>query len=269
MIIDYLGNSLINSPRKISVWEQMSLEHPEFTPAHDLFDDHEQVATLLLGNYIGFTPFTGARVMDIGANAGILTAYWAIHGADVTAYEADPVTHKLLTNMLTKNSLKANVIHAAVWTHTGEVLYAGHGNQWDDRGGRNGAIQVPIHDGFVGNLGSETDTVTVPCISLVDALGDVIWDAVKIDIEGAEFELLMSVEDQVLRDRIRYMHLEFHNDWADDALYHKLMDKLASIFDLDIFPNPHVGYPWHGRTDWARCTNKHVNVEREMRDINS
>lgn len=260
-------DSLINSPRKISVWEQVRLEHPEFTPDHDLFNDHEQVSTLLLGNYIGFTPFLGAKVMDIGANAGILTAYWAIHGADVTAYEADPVTYKLLTDMLAKNHLQANVIHAAVWTHTGTVSYSGHGNRWDDREGRNGAIQVPEHDAFVGNLGSEPDMVTVPCVSLTEALGDCVWDAVKMDIEGAEFELLMLTDTQTLQDRIRYMHLEFHSGWASDDLYRRLLDKLAIIFDLDIFPNLHVGYPWPGRTDWARCTNKHMNVKRGVGDI--
>lgn len=254
---------LINSPRKISVWERMKLEHPEFTPAHDLFNDHEQVSTLLFDNYIGFTPFPGAKVMDIGANAGILTAYWALHGADVTAYEADPITYGLLTDMLARNNLRVNVINAAVWTHTGEVSYSGHAHHWDDRDGRNGSIQVPEHDGFTGSLGSEPDMVTVPCVSLPEAIGDDIWDAVKIDIEGAEFELLLSTEDRVIRDHIRYMHLEFHNGWASDDIYRRLMDKLEGIFDLDIFPNPHVGYAWHGRTDWARCTNKTLGRKRD------
>lgn len=247
----------IRETRKSAVWEQVRIEHPEFTPGHAVFDDPETVATLVLGDYIGFTPFPGAQVMDIGANAGILTAYWALNGANVTAYEADPVTYKLLTDMLAKNSLHVNAINAAVWTYAGEVIYSGH---WMDCGGiqagRNGSIQIPAHAGFTNNIGSEPDTISILCVSLAQAIGGIVWDAVKMDIEGAEFELLLATDHQVIRDHVRYMHLELHNGCATDDLYHKLMDKLASIFDLDIYPNPHEDHPWYGRTDWARCTNK-------------
>lgn len=234
----------------------MAQEHPEFQRSHAVMNDPWQVEGLLLGDYIGFQPFPGARVMDIGANAGILTAYWALNGANVTAYEADPVTYSILTGMLHENGLSVNAVHSAVWTYTGAIPFKGRDSELGESKGRNGAIQVPQHDGFVGNLGQEQIMVTVPCISLTEAIGDRIWDCVKFDIEGAEFELLMHVESAVLRDHVRYMHVELHNGWASDDLYRRLIDKLETLFEIQGSICDHKEDQWYGRYHWMQLTNR-------------
>ncbi len=237
------------------IWQNMSQVHPEFQRSHAVMNDPWQVEGLLLGDYIGFCPFPGAIVMDIGANAGILTAYWALNGANVTAYEADPVTYAILTAMLDNNKLIVNAVHGAVWTYTGEIMFKGSGNECQGSKGRNGAIQVPQHGAFTGNLGQEQDMVTIPCVSLVEALGDKIWDCVKFDIEGAEFELLMNADLRVF-DRVRYMHVELHNGWASDDLYHRLVDKLGTVFEIKGSVCDHKNDPWHGRYHWVQLTNR-------------
>ena len=167
------------------VWSRMAREHPEFTHAHDLFDDPAPIAALLLGDYIGFTPFPGARVMDVGANVGILTAYWALNGCYVVAYEADHCTWRLLNEMLVATDLARNVIalNQAMWKCDGEIPFVGRSGS-GVISNRNGAVQVP----GVGD--SAMDAPKVKCISFQHALYGHPWDAVKMDIEGSELEAL-------------------------------------------------------------------------------
>jgi FkbM family methyltransferase len=243
---------MFSDDRRTTVWERVYSEHPEFTHAHDPFDDYEAVANLVLGDCIGFKPFPGARVMDIGANVGILTSFWALNGASVRAYEADPVTYDILLSTLVSNGLtdKVEAINAAVWVCDGIVPFVGRSSSW--RGMcRNGSIQSVTEE-----YKSLPSTANVPCISLSNALGDVVWDAVKIDIEGAEFSVLSSVSDDLLC-HIRYMQIELHHDAASDAQYHKMMNKLKGIFKITGgYMDEHLDSPLKGRYHWVQLTSE-------------
>jgi len=240
-----MSNTLTAAQRQSAesrVWSRIAATWPKFTRAHDIFNDPFQVDTLLLGDFLGWQPFPGARVMDIGANAGIVSAWCAVYDAQVTAYEADPITAKLVEDMVHFTGLyeRLTVINAAIWTHEGTVPY--HGNGWDDsRGsGRNGAIQIV--GGGVDGTGDMTpgvfrgntpvihpDTPHVPCTTLAAAIGNTRWDFVKMDIEGAEFQVLLSTPDEALY-QIDFLQIEFHNGWADSLVYARVMDKLSQIF---------------------------------------
>jgi FkbM family methyltransferase len=224
------------------VWSRMASRWPKFTRAHDIFNDPHQVETLLLDNFLGWSPSPGAIVMDIGANAGIVSAWCALYGAWVAAYEADPVTAQLVRNMAAVTGIDSylEVVNAAIWTHDGTVPY--HGNSWDDdRGrGRNGAIQIVgggvdgTRDMTPGAFRGNTpvihdDTPRVPCISLSTAIGGNRWDFVKMDIEGAEFQTLLATPDTSLW-LIDFLQIEFHNGWADDVVYGQVIEKLSKLF---------------------------------------
>ena len=193
-----------------SVWGRVAKMHPEFTRAHDALGHAAAVESLVLNNFIGFLPFEDARVMDLGANAGLLTALWALNGCRVTAYEADPVTYGILRGMLVSTGLlgKVNPVNAAVWTFTGQIPFRGDEQHYPDGKCllRNGAVQITgagkYGDGdntpgrFRGNVREVTDDVErIPCISLEDAISDANWDCIKVDIEGAEFQVLLAVPD--------------------------------------------------------------------------
>jgi hypothetical protein len=62
------------------VWSRVAKEHPEFTRAHDIFNNPWSVQHHVLDNEQGFVPFPGAKVLDLGANVGVCTAYWALNG---------------------------------------------------------------------------------------------------------------------------------------------------------------------------------------------
>jgi FkbM family methyltransferase len=174
-----------------------------------------------------FQPFSGAKVLDIGANLGFVTAFWALNGANVTSYEADPETYRIMIDMFAEIGIDVNSINAAVWTHAGEVRFKGLSHMSSGGFCRNGALEIFEYAG---------DVIAVPCVTFAQALGDTVWDCVKMDIEGAEFEVLMSTPLEAMKG-IKYMNLELHKDeyapghgWMMAAQVEALREKLEKIF---------------------------------------
>lgn len=247
------------------------MECPLFTHAYDSFNDPWMVENLILDNeYIGFRPSKDALVMDIGANAGIWTAFCAVGGARVVAFEADPVTFTVLNEMIKRTGLTERVtaVNSAIWTYSGECAFSGRGGDEDARCAyRNGALQIVgagVHGSgdmtpgkFRGNTPSIIPSMDkVKCISFEEALGDSVWDFVKIDIEGAEYQVLLSTPSEVLRDHVRAMHVELHGGWADKEVNAALVAKLEEIFNLygtkDNVPESEL----FGRWNWLRLLNR-------------
>jgi FkbM family methyltransferase len=220
------------------VWERMAKEHPEFKREYDISNDPWGVEDLVCDNEQGFTPFPGAKVMDVGAANGVLSAFWALNGAQVVAYEANPEMCELLADMVKRTNLtNVEVKNAAVWTHTGTVVFSGW--KFTDRKGyiaRNGVIETPT--GVLQDLANikaaniERQKVEVPCVSLTEAIGDAIWDFVKIDIEGAEYGLLMDISNDVLKKRVRSMQVEYHPWGASPEQFAVLDKKMSEVFNL-------------------------------------
>lgn len=171
-----------------------------------------------------FKPFSGARILDIGANLGMVTAFWSMNGADVTSYEADPETYKIMTDMFARIDIKAKVINKAIWIYDGLVSFRGVEIRDGERVCRNGQIE------------QNSESVSVPCTTLAAALGDTVWDCVKIDIEGAEYEVLMNTNLDAMKN-IRYMNLELHEEkyyssWMTPSQREELRGKLSKIFEI-------------------------------------
>jgi FkbM family methyltransferase len=165
-----------------------------------------------------------------------------LNGCHVKAYEADPDTYAVLTDMLYRNRLipRVDPVNAAIWTHTGFCPFEGRSYTSDIAHGRNGAVQVlgagPNGNGDMtpglpwGNTKNADSSPMIPCISFELALGSQRWDFVKMDIEGAEFQVLLATPERSLRN-IDFLQVEFHNGWADDVIYNSVIEKLENIFD--------------------------------------
>ena len=219
----------------MEVWSHVRASHPEFTELHDISGNYHSVREIVLGGSLGwagvhqrFKPRPGMRVMDIGANAGIFSAFCAANGAEVTAYEPFVAAYLLLTKMIEKSSLGhlVKAVNKAVWTHTGDVRYIGNITSLD------GACTV--FNGGLETAGvpwTREDILNAPvvsCISLNDAIGDQEWDCVKIDIEGAEAEVIINASLHTL-ERIKFMYAEFH-PWIPRAHYDSMIQKLQDVF---------------------------------------
>jgi FkbM family methyltransferase len=154
---------------------------------------------------------------------------------DVTSYEADPETYRLATEMFQQLNLKVEAVNIAIWSHPGHIGFKGVGHMDGNRSCRNGQVD------------SSSGSVLVPCITLVQALGDKIWDCVKIDIEGSEFEVLMNTDPDALGN-IKYMNLEIHEQkydpaWMTQDQVQQLRNKLKHIFEIR--PSVYSTGHWH------------------------
>jgi FkbM family methyltransferase len=182
-----------------------------------------------------FQPFPGARVLDLGMNLGIVAGFWAMNQVDVTSYEADPETYKIATDMFVRLDLKVQAVNAAVWSHPGTIGFKSISHVDGDRHCRNGQIDY------------SQDAILVPSITLAQALDDKVWDCVKIDIEGAEFQALMNTDLEALKN-VKYINLEiheqkYHPDWMTPSQVQQLQNKLEQAFEIrsSVYSTGH----WH------------------------
>jgi FkbM family methyltransferase len=222
-----------------TVWNEVAVACPEFTHEHDVSDNFHAVGEIVLGGSLTwkatnnfFYPRPGKRVMDVGANAGIYSAFCGIHGASVDAYEPFPEVYDLLKGMVGRTGLAGNVKthNKAIWTYTGSVAYIGHRIVNPDVTSYNGGL---LSSGVHWTTADFDRAIWTDCISFEDAIGGEEWDCVKMDVEGAEFEILLATPEEALR-KIKFMYAEFH-DWAEQDLHDETMKKLRSIFNVHTF----------------------------------
>jgi FkbM family methyltransferase len=130
----------------------------------------------------------GATVVDVGANIGMYTLHAARAvgaGGTVHSFEPTPAIHRLLSDNVQVNGFKeAGVVHlhaAALSDVEGEAELA----VYADNNGHNSLFRKAPGD----------DVVTVPLHRLDAVLGhDARVDVVKIDVEGAELQVLRGMQ---------------------------------------------------------------------------
>jgi FkbM family methyltransferase len=137
------------------------------------------------------------RILDLGGNIGLATAYFARRwpGAAIAVVEPMPGNLALLRRNLAALAPAARLFEGAISPEPGTIRMEQSAIDSEHRvaaDGTGGAVEVAAHS--VG--------------SLMEAMG---WDAVdlvKMDIEGFENVLLREKADWV--DRVRAMVLEIH-----------------------------------------------------------
>src|SRR5262245_18952163 len=145
----------------------------------------------------------GDTVVDVGANHGFASCYFAQRGARVIAFEPDPANYELLVENVTANDLQDRIrsFPCAV----------------ADRGGRANLRRSPdlgggfstIHDRFAASgFFTITDTVEVRTVTVGGLeLGRI--RLLKLDCEGSELDIVRSL-DRTLRDTIDSLAIEYH-----------------------------------------------------------
>jgi FkbM family methyltransferase len=155
------------------------------------------------------------RVLDCGANIGV-ASIWIKRQyprARITAFEADPAIFTVLQRNLQRNNFTdIEAVHAAVWRDAQPITFRSEGTD-------SGAI-----DQVAAN--TPGTVCQVPAVRLRDYL----WngapvDLLKLDIEGAEGEVLADAVDAL--DRVRAIHLEVHDFDAGRRLLPGCLDLLG------------------------------------------
>ncbi len=152
----------------------------------------------------------GDLALDCGANQGVVTARLAATGADVVAYEPDPwaVARLRETFAETRN---VTVIQAAVARRAGTATLRRAAAFAEDPG--RGSVRSTILDG--GRAIDDDAGIEVACLSFSEEIARHLRDRseiafVKMDVEGAELEILEDLTTDDGIEPIRCLVAETH-----------------------------------------------------------
>jgi FkbM family methyltransferase len=161
-------------------------------------------------------PETCNTIVDAGANIGAFSLYCAgrAPGATIHALEPFPSTRARLTQTLDENGLNSRV-------KVYEVALADPGS--------GGASRHMSNEGPSQSRGTMPEAVAGSVAVRVSSLEQFLDDAgiaqadfLKMDVEGAEHEVIHSTSPAVMR-RFREIALEYHPNGSADDLFRKLV----------------------------------------------
>ncbi len=180
------------------------------------------------------------RIIDIGANVGFFAIFAASTFPEATIYAYEPIAvnfEQLRHNQKLNPQANIQCFKIAVCSHTGDV-----------------ALTFDPNDSFttaasiLKNPGTGHITQHVPCTSLFDIFKSHRLDAcelIKIDCEGAEYDILYSCPEAVLR-RIDQMVIEVHEGNAP----HQNIGSLSKHLNRSGFETEQIGHMlWANRLD--------------------
>jgi FkbM family methyltransferase len=171
------------------------------------------------GYHLPTFPLPHARtILDLGANAGYTAASFAAEypNATIVAVEMDADNASLCERNVEQFGSRCRVLHAAIWSTSGPILYGGNN----------------VHDYSIGSGGHSTRTTEATTIEdLLDRLELTQVDYLKMDIEGAEASVLRSPIRWA--SRVRSLSVEVHPPATMEQCRHDLIE---NGFDCRVHP---------------------------------
>lgn len=167
------------------------------------------------GTQIVFDVLRGETWLDLGANIGAFTVFAGKQGATVQAYEPFDESFEVLKLNRTLHAVKGKdhqlaVVGGASGVATMSVMK--NGNFW-----RNSIVK--------GKRGERSAAV---CSVNIEEIITKEIDGVKLDVEGAEFEIIESVRNW---RRVKKLVLEYSFDYDNDMKnFYRRMDILRKHF---------------------------------------
>jgi len=160
--------------------------------------------------------------LDLGANIGTFTVQAALLGAKVIAFEPEPENYKLLLENISLNKVEDRVIshQAAISMKTGTSdLYLGSSE-----------YQKYTHTLFRIR---GRNSIPVKTCNIQDYLG--LVNAVKMDIEGTEIEILESIDDWKVKKLV--FEYSFNRD-RSIGRFNAIIDKLRRSYTVNFKKMP-------------------------------
>lgn len=177
-------------------------------------------------------------VLDLGANGGGFLLSLCDRGFTIqqaVCVEMNPQLYTRLTFNLAYNHIAAVPVNAAV-------------------SARSGIVEIPDSHGGTGESIyqqriSTTKTVPVPLTTFDELVAshfgsssDAALDIVKMDVEGAEYEILLSTTCSSIR-RFKYLLMEIHNNPTSSISINGLIEHIhrMGFSDFEDFPGCNQG----------------------------
>jgi FkbM family methyltransferase len=159
------------------------------------------------------------RILDLGANIGMgaLTFSCQFPGAEFVCVEPDPRNLDLLRTNLDQNGIRAEIVPAAVAVASGKSSLRFNSDPTCSR--LESLPEQDLHE-LTG-----VDLVTVP--EVLERVGWETVDLVKIDIEGAEDEILSSNNEWL--EKVGAIILEIHPITTPEKIFAYIKDYGFSV----------------------------------------
>ncbi len=168
-----------------------------------------QYKEIFLENIYNFhTEKENPVILDCGANIGLSSIYFKqkYPGAIITAFEADPAIFEYLTLNLAENGFTdIQTVNKAVWINNNEIEIASEGADGASVFGDGNKIKVPA--------ARLKEVIEKHCEI----------DFLKIDVEGAETEIIKDIADSL--GNVRNIFIEYHS-------FIKMQQSLGKILEI-------------------------------------
>jgi FkbM family methyltransferase len=175
------------------------------------------------------------RILDGGANIGLASLYWKqeIPGAHVTAFEPDPEIFEVLQRNVKEHDYDdVKLVPKGLWWEEGNLEF-----QPD---GADAGHVASVSDG-------EATEDVVPVTRLVPYLDERV-DMLKLDIEGAETEVLLDAADHL--GSVRNLFVEYHSYVGKEQRFDEILRVLRQAgFRIHIQPELVADQPFVQRLD--------------------
>lgn len=147
-------------------------------------------------------------IYDCGSNIGTSCLYFSLNypNSTIKAFEADPNIAKILKGNLLRNNIQnIEVNNKAIWIN-------------DD------GVEMSLEGADGGSIFSDTNQVKIPSVRLKDMIEkESKIDLLKIDIEGAEYEVLKDCSSSL--QKVKNIIIEYHSYVNSDQ-------KLSEILEI-------------------------------------
>jgi FkbM family methyltransferase len=181
----------------------------------------------------------GWYVLDVGAGIGDFSLYAAYGNPNtkVFAYEPFLESYQLLVRNINLNGFEnIQPVHSALWRESGIL-------QLDISGGE--PLQImSIDPGEDVDVQGAAKVKAISLAGVFDQHGIDHFDIIKLDCEGAEYEILMDTSSEVFK-KIDRIIMEYHD--IDETYHHKQLASFLKgmdyeVFCYDNFVHENIGY---------------------------